>query len=136
VVGNLILYPFVVLFLMIISRASVFDNWDWPVGLLLILGLSSVYALMCAVVLRRAAERARRKTIEHLRANLHQAIGEEEGPDGPRSAQIRLLIEEAQALRRGAFTHWTHHPVVKAVLLPFSGVGVLALIELLSVMGR
>lgn len=133
VVGSLILYPFVVLFLMIVSRASFFDNWDWPIGLLLILGMSSAYALACAVVLRRAAEKARQKTIEHLRANLYEAIGDGETA---RAEQIRLLIEEARELRRGAFSHWKRHPVVKAVLLPFSGVGVLALIEVLSVIGR
>lgn len=133
VVGSLILYPFVVLFLMIVSRASFFDNWDWPVGLLLILGMSSAYALACAVVLRRAAEKARQKTIEHLRANLYEAIGDGETA---RAEQIRLLIDEAREMHRGAFSHWTRHPVVKAVLLPFSGVGVLALIELLAVVGR
>ncbi len=122
------------LFLMIVSRASLFDHWNWPLSLLLILGMSSAYAVLCVVVLRRAAERARAETVERLRSNLFAAIEAERREDGPRSRQIRLLIEKAQGLRRGSFAHWSHHPLVKAVLLPFGGIGVLTVLELLASM--
>lgn len=134
-VGRLIVYPFIVLFLMIVSRAPFFDNWNWPFSLMLILGLLCAYALMCAVVLRRAAEGARRATLVRLRGNLYEAIGEASDGSAFRASQIRLLIEEVQELRRGAFAHWSHHPVVKAVLLPFGGVGAVVLFELLSSLG-
>jgi hypothetical protein len=68
VVGRLILPPFIVLALMILSRISYFDRWDWPPALVLIFALNSVYAVACALVLRRTAERARRDVLRRLNA--------------------------------------------------------------------
>ncbi len=135
-VGRLIVYPFVVLFLVIVSRATLFDNWSWPLSLLLVLSMSSAYAVVCAVVLRRAAERARAETVERLRANLLHAVGGAEPGAPARCAQIRLLIERVQELRQGAFAHWSHNPLVKAILLPFGGLGLLTLLEVLGAMNQ
>lgn len=54
VVGNVIYLPFIIYFLIIISRISLFDNWDWPVGLLIILASNVALALLAAILLRRA----------------------------------------------------------------------------------
>jgi len=133
-VGRLILYPFIVLFVMILSRSSFFDRWDWPFSLVLIMGALAALAAWCALALRRAAEEARTKAVGRIRSRLARALSR--GPwEAPRVAQLRLLIEEVHGLHRGAFAHWSRHPVLKAILIPFGGVGLLALVEILGAMG-
>jgi uncharacterized membrane protein len=54
-VGRYVYYPFVIFFLLVISRNSLFDDWDWPPGLIVILALSIGLAIVGALMLRRAA---------------------------------------------------------------------------------
>ncbi len=70
VVGRLIWYPFLVLFLLIVSRNPYFDNFDWPLSLWLIFGLNSAFVMCSAILLRRAAKRAREKELERLHVKL------------------------------------------------------------------
>jgi hypothetical protein len=54
-VGKMIYYPFLVLFLLIISRNYFFDAWKWPVSLIIIQGFNVSFALFSALHLRRVA---------------------------------------------------------------------------------
>ncbi len=47
VVGKLIFYPFLLLFLMIFSRSTLFDRWTWPIPLILVFAANSAYAIYC-----------------------------------------------------------------------------------------
>ena len=132
VVGRLIFYPFVILAILLLSRNRLFDNWDWPPSLVLIFLLAAACAVVSAVVVRRAAEEARARAVERLRIHRSRAIKDD---DDGRAQQIQDLILEVAELQRGAFAHWSKHPVIKAVLLPFGGLGALALLELLSSLG-
>lgn len=134
VVGRLVLYPFIVLFVMILSRSTLFDRWDWPVSLILIMVSLGGLAVWCALALRRAAETARSQAVDRLKARLSRAHTDgDEG--GARIEQLRLLIEEVENLRRGAFSHWSRHPVLQAFLLPFGGLGLVTLVEILGTLG-
>jgi hypothetical protein len=130
-VGGLIVVPFVALFLMILSRNPYFDAWDWPPSLVAILAIQSLIALLCAVRLRRAAERARSRALERLVARLSRRLGSTRDEDAAAARQLRQVMEEIRDQRQGAFSHWFQNPVVRAVLMPFGGVGVLALIDTL-----
>lgn len=144
-VGRLILYPFVVLLVMVVSRSGFFDNWDWPLSLVLIFGTAAGIALLCAITLRRTAEEARRLILHRLRMRAYEVAGrggggQEDGlagaeREGARLEQLRMLVADVEALDHGAFSPWTRHPIAKAVLLPFGGIGALALLELLSTLG-
>lgn len=134
--GRLVLYPFVVFTLMMVARHRIFDGWDWPLGLLLILGVMVSLVAGCALILRREAEEARKTSLDRLRYRLFQALDEEdEESRGVREKQLRLAQEEVAQLRRGAFGHWSQHPVLRAVLLPFGSLGLLSLVEALSLLG-
>ena len=136
VIGNLIIDPFVVLFILLIARNGFFDNWDWPLSLIVIFGGAAAYALLCAIILRRAAERARIRIVRRLRLRaLGAARSEIDQEQSGRSEQLRMLIEEIEGLRRGAFAPWSRHPLVKALLLPFGGIGAVVLLDLLSTVG-
>ena len=81
---------------------------------------------------RIKAERVRDKTIERLRHRLSHKRGK---GDGRGAAQIELLIEDVEQMREGAFSPWSRSPVVKAVAVPFGGVGALAVLDMLAQQG-
>ena len=161
VVGKLIIYPFIVLAILIVARVGFFDHWPWPLSLVIIFSIMSSYALACAVIMRRAGENARQKILERLQERLSQAhagrgarrcLDEADEAEAARHEQaragtldeerrsirvdqIRLLIEEVQRLQRGAFAPWSRHPIVKAVLLPFGGLGAVLLLDVMGSIG-
>ncbi len=129
VIGKLVIYPFVVLLLLLVSRNSFFDRWSWPLSLIVVFAINALLALMSAFVLRRAAEEARRQSIGRLTGTLlqHQGAGR-----GAQADQTRTLIEEIASLREGAFAPLAQHPVFSAMLMPFGGVSIAVLLEILS----
>ncbi|MGD8377465.1 MAG: hypothetical protein PVF68_15140, partial [Acidobacteriota bacterium] len=78
VIGRVTYYPFVILFLMILSRSTYFDRWDWPIPLIILIGLNSAYLLGCALVLRLEAEKLRRRAVRNLQAKRIAATGRDE----------------------------------------------------------
>jgi hypothetical protein len=126
VVGTLLYYPFIVIALMIVSRARIFDNWDFPPSLALIWGLSAALAVLSTIKLSIAAERARRVALDNLAGRLYRA---KESGQVKEAEQIAMTIGEIENEQRGAFASWIHHPVLKAILVPSGGVGVYAMLE-------
>jgi len=125
-VGKLIFYPFFILLLIIIARNNFFDRWDWPPTILLFLGLNSAYALYAVWSLRNAAENARVTLLDRLNRKLlaQDSNGVAE--------QIRLMIRKVKSCEEGAFAPVTQQPVIKAILMPFGGAGILALLNYLA----
>ncbi|KFI22434.1 hypothetical protein [Nitrosococcus oceani] len=135
VISRLIIYPFIILALMIISRLSYFDNWTIPMGLIIVFLLLFLYVLICGITLERAAENARAQTGDWL---MEKHIGITGDPAAPnyRSEQLQLLIEDLRNIQRGAYVPFIQQPMVRAILLPFGGVGSIAFIEYLySILG-
>ena len=133
--GSLIQTPFLILLLMIVSRNSLFDRWAWPPPLMVAVSASFTIAIISVLRLRRAAERARRVCLRNLNRELCKvqgASGTGEKESGDPASQIRTLIEEVQDIRRGAFAPLTERPVFRAMLMPFGGIGILALLEFVA----
>lgn len=130
VVGRVIYYPFIVMTLLILSRNSYFDDWDWPLSLLIIFSLNALYAIAAGVVMRRAAERARREDLRPLREKLISY--QDSAPNRHRAERIERIIKSIEANRTGAFGSFSHNPVLGAFLLPSSGIGAWALLEVLA----
>ncbi len=143
-VGELIYFPFVILLLMIVSRSSFFDRWDWPPALILVLSINAALAIYSVFQLRAAAEKARRVSLERLRQKLVRVFHENSRPARAGAApsrrgmpknsaeEIRFLIAEIENYKQGAFAPLSHQPVVGALLMPFGGAGVLAVFEHLA----
>jgi hypothetical protein len=124
VTGPLIYWPFLLLALMIVSRLHYFDDWDFPIALIVVFALNAAGAIFAALTLRQSAEYARRRALETLHKLLYEATISTEGkvaPD-PRdralAATARSAIEEVENLSTGAFGSFTQNPVVQAILLP------------------
>lgn len=125
-VGRIIYYPVIALILLAVSRFSLFDNWDFPLALVLIIGINFALMLCCAVFLRVSAENVRKITLKSVEENLFKFTVE--GNDSKIKCH-KFVIDEIKNLRSGAFAPLSQHPIFGAILYPFGGLGVLVLIE-------
>jgi hypothetical protein len=117
-VEPLVWSPMVVLGLMIVARASVFDAWPWPTVLMGVLGLFLVMLLMCVVNMRRLCERARREALADM------AKEREHGPrDEASTRRLSAIREEIEAFAGGAFSPLIQHPILRALTLPLTAFG-------------
>lgn len=126
VVGEVIYFPFVIFVLMIVSRNPLFDNWDWPAGLLLIMTGSLILAILGALMLRGSAEEARLNALNKLRDRfMRYKVLKDSGKADAIEQVIKLVRDE----REGAFSILSQYPWLAAVILPSSGLGLWALLD-------
>jgi hypothetical protein len=130
-IGRLVYFPFIVIFLMIISRSTYFDGWDMPVGLFVVIVFSALYAVLCAFVLRKTAEQTRQAALSSLQERLTKLAGTDRERE---SRQLELLMERIQHIRKGAFRPWRQQPVVKALFWFIGGTSIAGL-EFFSLYG-
>ncbi len=128
-VSRLVLAPFFIWFLLILSRLRFFEGWD--TGLLQTLAriIAGLICVMAAVTLRRSAKRFQQTLSDALDIHRRKAARHGNEEQAQRIASIR---EEVMQLRRGAFSSLLHLPIVQAVLWPFTGIGSLYLIDYLG----
>ncbi len=121
-IGWIVYRPALVLFLLILARASVFDNWVTPPILIFDFAVTGAYAVWCAFLLRGAAERTRRIALDHLTVDIIRAS--QQGSTGVEYVgQLQLLKNEIESIQEGAFARFTQQPIVGAVLVPLSSAG-------------
>lgn len=126
VVGKLIYYPFIILLIMFVARSRYFDNWDFPISIIIIYLLNSTCALCCGLMLRREAEKTRSVALNRLREELVKATGTGEEQY---TKQVRAMIEEVESIRQGAYSPFTENPVLHAILIPSGGISLLTLLR-------
>jgi len=125
-VDELIYFPFVILTLGVLSRARVFDNWDFPISLGALFIYGALYVLFKALKVQREAKQWKAKLMDRLEMQkIHfNALGQKQEQDF-----LELLIEDTRNFRQGAFMPLAEHSFYRALLLPFSGFGAMALLE-------
>lgn len=130
-VSALVLPPLVVLALLVVARSTLFDGWDFPIGLVLVLSVSFAICVLNAWLLHTSADAVRRDSVRLLRDCKLEAQGSKPTstltPD-----QIETLIGEIESLREGAFVPPWERPVVVAGLLPLVSAGGVQLFQLLG----
>jgi hypothetical protein len=132
VIGNFIYFPFIVMFLLAISRHSYLDNWDFPVALIVIFILNVILIVGNALVLRRSAEKAKREAIKRLESRLTQ-LPSQTTEEIKQRQQIDWAINAIRNNQRGAFLPFTQHPIFgAAIALPSGGYGIVLLLEYLA----
>jgi hypothetical protein len=125
VVNRLVRYPFIVLLIMMVARNNYFDNWDFPLTMILGWSVNVSLAIMAALLLYRAAEQARNKGL----ARLHRIVlqGLDRGSAGEPDVKLtRQVIEDIEVVDKGAFVPLWQQPVVES-----SFYGLLALLQYL-----
>ena len=121
-ISALVYYPCVVLLILIVARHRVFDDWSWPLPLLLVFGVSFLLAAAVAFVLRYSAKSGRSRLVRAVRKRARSE-------PSFRAARLETLADEIEAEQRGAFSHVVSNPVLRASLIPSSGIGLLKLLE-------
>ena len=131
-VARLVYLPYIVMFLMFVSRSREFDNWDWPLSLTLVFVFNVAITVLCWAMLRRTAESLREEAIRHFEDARMGALyrGDSDAKD-----LYKEVIDEVQGIARGAFAPLSQNPVLRAVLIPFGGVGALALADYFTKLG-
>jgi hypothetical protein len=113
VVNRLVRYPFIVLVIMMVARNKYFDNWDFPLTMILGWSVNVSLAIAAALLLYRAAEQARNMGL----ARLHQLVlqGLDRGTTGEQGGKLtRQVIEDIEAVSKGAFVPLWQQPVVES----------------------
>jgi hypothetical protein len=133
-VGGIIAYPFVLCLMLIMARARYFDNWGMTLGYLGIIVMMLLLVTLGAFTLRHNAERIRRFTIEQLEAlEVRMRADGYKTPSGTTKDQVALMKNIAVNLREGAFASLGSQPIVRAILLPFGGAGLINLLDFVLV---
>ena len=124
-IGRFVKYPFAVLLIMVLSRHRVFDNWDWPIGLVLIYVLLAATVLLSAWFLRRSASRARRSVLLMLKAEREalQTTKCQTSKQKRRIVDLDYNIQEISEINMGAFSPLSENPILAALLIPTGGLG-------------
>ena len=128
-VGALVYLPFILLFLIIIARNSVFGHWNLTPSVVALLCVSAAIVIAAGLRLRGTTEAARGAALASLTEQLIVAKGQTN--DGL-VRQLELLINEVKELRQGAFAPYTDQKFIRALLLPLAGLASTALIEYMS----
>ncbi|SFD86160.1 hypothetical protein [Nitrosomonas sp. Nm166] len=133
IINKFIYYPFFILFLVILSRAYYFDNWQITPLLLFVFGFTALIALSSAIRLRIAAQDARKDILQKLDSYSSQLLENRAWYEkGGSSAKLKLLIGEIRDFKEGVFQPLSHHPIVLSVLIPLSSIVGVYLLEYLA----
>lgn len=122
----LIILPFAVLTLLIFARWTFFANWHMSASVLAFYGEDAAICVLCALLLKLAATRAKVRALRNI--GLNAADARAAGADGFANA-LQALQADMEANQEGAFLPWHQQPVVRAVLLPFGGSGMMQAVE-------
>ena len=126
-IGKMIYWPFIILAIMIASRFPYFDNWNFPLSLVILYAIPSIYLIICAINLQRTAKKVRAKALEYLNGRLFAArFGENE--NSRFALKLTRMIREIESMREGAFRPFYENPVIH-VILGSGGAGLLALLK-------
>jgi hypothetical protein len=128
-VGSLVYLPFILLFLIIMARNSVFERWGLTPSVVALLTVSTVIIVFAAIRLRETTESARTNALKSLTDQLIVAKG---AGNDKLVRQLELMVNEVRELRQGAFAPYTDQKFIRALLLPLAGFASTALIEYLS----
>jgi len=127
--GGRFYLPFLVMLLMIVSRSRLFDNWGWPLSMILINVFGLMLVAACAFLSRRAARKVRDQALEHLDPHIVAARGRgRSGGRRPNLADLESIREAIMGVRRGAYARIFYDPAFLSILIPTVGYGVFVLL--------
>lgn len=127
-VSDLIVYPFIIVFLDLVAHNTWFDSWSRPFFAYFFLGFLACVCLGCGILLRLRCEKARQRAL----VQLENRTREEESPTI--REHMRKLHTKMESLAEGALAPWSRHPILKAIMWPLGGLSTLAMGEYLALL--
>jgi hypothetical protein len=133
VISKLLCFPFIILFLIGLSRYPYMDNFDLPNTLVIVYSIIGACAAGIFVALRSSAEKAKCKAIEQLQMKLDELSWQcnDHRTKDKKRRQIDKLIQEIRDNHEGAFLPFYKYPVL-AIAVSTGGTGLLYLIDYLA----
>lgn len=126
----LIIFPFAMVLLLLVSRSNLFEGWEWDPTLAGFYIFLSLFVLIRAILLQREAEKSRSRLIMKIERMKNEFYGIKDTTKRDQFiAQSSNVIGYIQSVKRGAFAPWHRHPIVQAIFLPFGGIGTIAIVE-------
>lgn len=126
--GGLGIYgPFVLVSIVCFSRWQWIDNWDWPPSLVIMVTLSVSFIVISHVSLHRAAIRLRSHLLKSIRV-----LAERHPKRISMNDRLERFAQQAREVQGGIFAGLSGNPVTRALVIPFTGVGGLAVIDYLG----
>jgi hypothetical protein len=130
-VNTLIYYPFIYIFLAMLSGISYFDDIPHPIGADIIHGFYLLLALYVSYRLPRAANDFRTETIAELQVSESIAENSLDCDGKDRAKALQRIIKRIQNLDQGVFVSLWQQPAIRAILLPSGGIGIWTLLQYL-----
>ncbi|MFZ6751233.1 hypothetical protein [Undibacterium sp. Ren11W] len=129
-VSRLVIGPFAVLALLVIARSRLFDNWSLTPAIAIAISVYLVWLVLLALLLKLAAEKAKRRALISMNADLRWLEG-----SGTEMAKLvdpfKRLIVSVETNQTGAFVPLFEQPLLRALLVPLGGAGGAHLFDLL-----
>jgi hypothetical protein len=119
-VAKFVVYPFCIMSVLVVSRSGYFDDWGFPISFAVIMFMVGVHALAAAWSLRRLCERMRSELIKHIRLRLIAPGPDDKVAPGAWDNTLTFIAD----YRAGAFSEWFRNPLLRALLLPAGGAGI------------
>jgi len=130
--NKFIYYPFFCLFLIVMSRNYYFDNWPTTPFVLTAYAFFALLTLISAIRLRAAALYAREQILSKLENNSADApVNATWHRHRGNAVKLQSFIGEIRNFKEGIYRPLAYHPMVLNLLVPFSSVGGIYLIEYL-----
>lgn len=116
-IGPQVVTPFIALFLIIVTRNTYFDNWNYPISFLSFYSISGICLLICAIWLRMLSTKAKTNALDRLIIQKTRYLDNEE-----KSRSVDYVITLIKDYQKGAFSGWKDNPLVAAIMLPISSI--------------
>jgi hypothetical protein len=121
IIGPVVVFPFVLMFLLIVARNPLFEGWVWSTNLLLFYVGFGGHIVVRALRFQFEAANARDEIRRDLEANRYNVTDEDHAEN------LGFAIAEIEGIDRGAFVPWTRHPILQSLALPSSGLGLISI---------
>jgi len=121
IITPLVYLPCILIGMLLFARSSLFEGWIWTPGLVILYLAFIAFILFRAIWFQKAAVQSRNKILKQLYRMKAVYIGDEHN-----SEILLIAIDEIKNDHRGAFAHWSEHPIFRAIALPSGSLGLLA----------
>ena len=125
--SRFVYYPFVVLFIMLAGRSSLFDGYDWPLSLIGIYLITCLILVFTAIALQRVAKQIQANALKSLKRLESEKKKKTDG-----SKKLESIIKEIEAVKDGVFASPMNNPILRAALIPVGGISAIHIMESLS----
>ena len=130
-VQRIVFYPFPVLALLILSRSRLFDGWDIPSFLLILMAFYVALVVAAAWRLRTTAEKLRRRAGQRL---TKETVDAKMSGNQPLALRLQSMLDYLRGLATGAFLPFSEQPLVRAALTVLGSYSGITLLEYLRLM--